>query len=277
MRSGNTTFQFGFVLAGLLAWDAIGCNSLAEVDVKCEKLCLTAPGPTIPGLATFLPAGLDAGLLVDMDAGLPVEGVVGIFATMSAGSIDAGISVGVPDGGVQAFAIDAGLPPSMIEQMIPMAYNEVLDQLPGIVAGMDADVRLSSLKVTSPMDLGFVDEIEVTLFTGNRGGGSAASVDGAVSAGSVDASFSGANSDGESPCGAAGLLVASYRRPAAGPSGSSAELTVANPAQNLFSCLKGAPANFRMRLKLAPGELPFTDTPLSMTSCMRVHANAQLP
>jgi len=29
---------------------ALGCNHLITVDVNCEKVCLTSPGPTIPGL-----------------------------------------------------------------------------------------------------------------------------------------------------------------------------------------------------------------------------------
>jgi hypothetical protein len=278
------SIQFTFVLTGLLVLSTSGCKSLAEVEVKCEKLCLTEPGPTIPGLTHFLPAsaGWDAGFLVEDDwpikseAVLPVDIDAGI-ATVDADCIDAEIPTGALDGGQWAFAADAGVSPNLIQQMIPMAYNEVLDQLPGIAAGIDADVRLFSLKVTSPMDLGFVDEIEVTLFAGHSGDAIATSVDSAVSTEAIDAGFSVANPDGKSLCGENGLLVASYHRLATDPSGSSAELTIADPALNLFSCLSGAPASFRIQLKLAPGELPDTDTPLSVTSCMSAHAKIELP
>ena len=93
----------------------------------------------------------------------------------------------------------------------------------------------------------------------------------------MDAGFGVANGNGESLCGADGLLVASYRRLAPGPSGNSAELMIANPALNLLSCLTGAPANFRVWLKLAPDQLPVADIPLNLRTCMSARANAQLP
>jgi hypothetical protein len=294
MPTRKTNLRLAIAVVGSLAVGTFGCSSLADVDVKCEKLCLTAPGPTIPGLAALLPAGWDAGFLVDgslppipgldipvkSDAGASADGGGdgGLFTAIDAEAGIADFGFAIPDGGLAALLPDAGWPSSVIEQVIPMDYNALLKQVPGIAVGMDADVRLTSLKVIGPIDLGFIDEIAVTIFPGNGGKiGTTASLDPALAAAPVDAGLGDTDGGAGSSCGAAGLLVGSYRRLVSGLGGTTAELQIVNPAVNLFSCLKSAPANFDIQIRIAPGELPSADTPLSVTSCMSAHANVELP
>ena len=55
------------VLALLVA----GCDHLVEIDAHCDKLCLSSPGPTVPGLATLAAANNPFG---GSDASLPSAG-----------------------------------------------------------------------------------------------------------------------------------------------------------------------------------------------------------
>ena len=290
MQSGD--FRLAPALAGLLVLGGLGCNSLAEVDVKCGKLCLTALGPTVPGSSGLLPFGIDAGLpaqpdssaSVDAsdDAGVEYDAPVASDAALPVdtdgdASVDgeAALSPGVPDGGPPIAALDAGLPVNAVEQVVPMQFNLVLEELPGVLAGLDVDVRLLSIEVTGATDLAFIDAIDIVLFAGKKA--SRASGDAEAPAESVDAGLSTVDSDGGLLCDTAGLLVASYSRPSSGAGGTSIVLTVTDPTLNLYSCLKSAHANFDVRVTLAPDALPASDVPLNVTTCVSAHVNAQWP
>jgi hypothetical protein len=290
MHSGD--LRLAPALAGLLVLGGLGCNSLAEVDVKCGKLCLTAPGPTVPGSSGLLPFGIDAGLPaqpdsspsvdanydagaehdqpVDSDAARPVD-------TDGDAPVDGetALAPGVPDGGPPAAALDAGLPNNVIDQMVPMQFNLVLEELPGVLAGLDVDVRLLSIEVTGATDLAFIDAMDIVLFAGKKA--SRASGDAEAPAGSMGAGLGTVGSDGGLLCDTAGLLVASYRSPSSRVGGTSIALTVTDPTLNLYSCLKSAPANFDVRVTLAPDALPASDVPLNVTTCVSAHVNARWP
>jgi hypothetical protein len=274
MQSGD--LRLAPALAVLLVLGALGCNSLAEMDVKCGKLCLTAVGPTVPGSSGLLPVGIDAGLPAQPDSSVSVgandDAGVEYDAPVDG---EAALTPGVPDGGPATAALDAGLPINVIDQVVPMQFNLVLEELPGVLAGLDVDVRLLSIEVIGATDLAFIDAIDIVLFAGKKA--SRANGDAAAPAESVDAGVSTVGSDGSLLCDTAGLPVASYRRPASGAGGTSIALTVTDPTLNLYPCLKSAPANFDLRVTLAPDALPASDVPLNMTTCVNAHVNARWP
>lgn len=126
-----------------------GCGSAVEVDVECEKLCLAAPGPTIPGVASLAPVVLDGGV-VGMDGG--------------ALAIDGGLAGPLDGGGVVMVA-------PTVEWVAELSFNEVLKQLPSAAASLSADVRLRSVSLSSTASLDFVESLEVTLGPGGNPGG----------------------------------------------------------------------------------------------------------
>ena len=129
-------------VSGLALWclvapaAALGCNPLVKIDVDCQKLCLTAPGPSLPGIPSLQPAGID------------------------------GAVFSIPD---------ADIPSASIEWEAEMKFNEVLKQLPSAAANMSANVRLASVNLTSTTDLSFVDSVDVFLSHGQARADSGAS------------------------------------------------------------------------------------------------------
>jgi len=266
-------------LVGLVVACTLGCNSLVRIDVDCKKLCLTSPGPTIPGSSSLLPSGLD-GATPDLGPSR-IDGTVSETAKplahedggsafgldgMSSTDVDAGAVLSVPD---------ASIPAPLIEWVAELRFNEVLGQLPSAAAGVSANVRLGAVSLASTTDLEFIDSVDVVLSHGR------APVDGGAEGNEEpDAGVDAGESPNTPPCKAAGvgLLVAHFRRTdGVGFSGTSISLVVVDPKLNLFDCLKDEPGNFDVKMTLHQGAYPASDAPLSLDTCIAAEADLDFP
>jgi hypothetical protein len=217
-----------------------GCDSAVEVDVKCEKLCLAAPGPTLPGIPALV-------TVVD-------GGVAGI---------DGGVTA--LDGGVPG-QLGGPLPRSVlptVEWVADLSFNEVLKHLPSAAANLSADVRLGSISLTSTSRLDFIESLEVTL-----------------SHGAATSPANGAgNSAGAPGCRTAGtaIRVAYFQRGEGAATGSSLELVLVDPALNLFDCMKDEPSRFRVTLNPRAGSMNLGDVPLALRTCVGAETHVSYP
>lgn len=131
--------QTGFLLLlGFAGFVSTGCKSLVEVDVQCPRLCLAAPGPSLPGSASLLPSrfDVDASGLPSWDAGTVLD------------------ASPVPDAPT--------VQPSMQWDTI-LRFNDVIDQLPSTAVSISLDVRLTSVTLSSTRDLSFITDLRVFL------------------------------------------------------------------------------------------------------------------
>jgi hypothetical protein len=227
-----------------------GCNSAVDFDVQCDKLCLAAPGPTIPGISSLAPMALDSGV-VDPDGGLP--------------ALDGGVA-GRPEG-----SLPDGVAPT-VEWVAEMSFNEVLAQLPSVAANLSADVRLGSVSLSGTTSLDFIESLEVSL-------GHGPATTGASGANAADGTTGGGESDDGPGCGAAGteMLVAYFRRGESGATGTSLDLALVDPGLNLFDCMKDLPSRFHVTLTPRTGSMPTSDTPLVLRTCVGAETHLSYP
>ena len=225
---------------------APGCKSVAEIDVDCPKLCLAAAGKPLPGLATF--------------TSLIPDGAV--YAPFS---LDAGAGLTLPDAGI--------LPSSTTWEAI-MKFNDVLAQLPNAAVHMSADVRLTSVNLTSTTDLSFIKSMFVFLSREQNGLGS-----GSAATNLVDAGSGGDVVAGIADCRTLGssVLVARYDNEAGGASGAVIDLVNVAPEMNLFDCMKDTPAKFSVTMAFHAGSYPATDVPLTLSTCIGAQSHVSYP
>jgi len=234
--------------ATMLSWLLVACDGVVGAEVECDKICITAVGPTVPGL-------------------------------------------NVP--------IDGGLPDGLAHQPATMEFNVPLAQLSKAVAEVDVEATLSSLRLLGQADLAFVDSAQVTLRAGTTDGGVRAPDAGVPDASAKPGPDAAVVAPGGAPAGggpmpivaddlpnvsrclpgAPGLLVATYRKPAAAPANVGRTLDLESTARdvNLYQCLRGMPSKFAVVLGIAPAYLPATDTPVSLRVCIGAHASASFP
>jgi hypothetical protein len=226
-----------------------GCSSAFDMDVECDKLCLAAPGPTIPGISTLAPVALDSGAL-DPDGGLP--------------ALDGGVA-GQLEGAVPGNAAPT------VEWVAEMSFNDVLKQLPSVAENLSADVRLGSVSLSGTSSLDFIESLEVSL-----GHGPATS--GASGSGAADGAKAGDESNSPG-CQAAGtaLRIAYFRRGESGAAGPSLDLVLVDPGLNLFDCMKDQPSRFHVTLTPRPGSMPTSDAPLVLRTCVGAETHLSYP
>jgi hypothetical protein len=248
------------LLNGLLAMLAsTGCDSLAKIDVDCKRLCLDAPGPTVPALSNPWPSAINAAL-ASWDGG--VKGIDDLTGLLDGAAIDASPSAFTGTWGAQ------------------LAFNEVLAQLPSAAAGLSADVRLASVALRSTTDLDFIESVEVTMShetVSKPSAKSANAVDGGVAggvAGGVDGGI-----DGGTDCRGAGFVVrvAYFRRIEGASNGRTINLTMVAPDMNLFDCMKDAPTRFSIELSPHLGSVSAVDAPLTLGTCIGAATHLRFP
>jgi hypothetical protein len=126
------------VLLSSAGWVSLGCKSAVEVDIQCPRLCLAAPGPTLRGSASLVPAGLDATVpaLPTVDGGMLLDG---------------------------SAAQDAATIPRSMPWEVTLRFNDVVKQLPTEAVSISLDVRLTSVTLSSTTDLSFITDLQVFL------------------------------------------------------------------------------------------------------------------
>ena len=210
-----------------------GCKSVAQVDLECPSLCLAAPGPTLRGSGSLAPWWLDA-------------------SAYGSSALDAGA-----DGGVVPVP-DAAAMPSSIDWEATLRFNDVVAQLPSGVLDISLDVRLTSVTLSSVLDLAFITGMRVFL-----GRPKTATADGGRSLPECWSRIS------TSP-------IAVYGRPIA-PSGAAISLVNLVPEINLYNCLKDAPARFLVAMDIEPLSYPTSDVPLTLSTCVSAQTTASYP
>ncbi len=238
-----------YLLTGL---SFLGCDNLIKVDVDCPKLCLSSPGPTLPGFANYVPAGV----LAAFDGAIPTLGQI---------ALDAGIP------GLDGASI--GQPPLAVEWVAELDFNQVLKQLPTTAIHLSANVQVSTVNLTSTANLSFIDTVDVFL---GRDGTTAG-------AGNATPGQGGALLDAGSPtplaCSTSGpsMRIASFQRQQNLASGSSIDMVLLNPELNLFDCMKDAPSRFDVKMTILPTAYPAADVPLTLGSCIGVQTHTSYP
>jgi hypothetical protein len=132
---GQTGLVVLLTCAGSL-WS--GCDHPVQLDIQCPRLCLAAPGPTLPGWGQIAPSGFDA-------------------AASDAHLLDAEIEDAA---GVTVAA--AGVPTS-IDWDATLRFNDVIAQLPSTTVNVSLEVRLASVTLSGPTDLSFIGGLRVFL------------------------------------------------------------------------------------------------------------------
>jgi hypothetical protein len=231
---------------------ALGCNHLITVDVNCEKVCLTSPGPTIPGFTGGQLAGWD-----------------GAISDLGLGYIDAGLG-GYPGVGVGLSAAEAGIPSIPADWVVEMPFSEILKQLPNAAAGLSADVQLSAVTLNSTTELSFIQAVDIFIGHGTTG----VAGESTFNSGALDAGNSTSLS-----CTTVGssLRVAYFRSSEPGSNKASLDMTIINPDLNLFDCMKDTPVTFDVKMTPQPGTYPAADTPLSLATCIGARTSTGYP
>jgi hypothetical protein len=225
---------------------AAGCKSVVEIDVDCPKLCLASAGPTLPGLASLTSPNVDGAAYAPL-------------------ALDAGAGLALPD---------AGILQGSVTWEATMKFNDVLAQLPSAAVDVSVDVRLTSVSLTSTIDLSFIKSMRVSLSREQDALGRGSTTrDQVADAGGGDAVA------GDSGCREAGssILVASYDNLAGGTSGAIIDLVNVVPEMNLFDCIKDTPAKFSVTMAFQAGSYPATDAPLPLSTCIGAQSHVSYP
>lgn len=234
----------GAMLSCLLA----GCDGLVGAEVECDKICITAVGPTVPGLGLPIDGGLPDGLAnqpatmefnvplaqlskavaeVDVEANLTSLRLLGQTDLAFVDSAQVILHAGITDGGVR--------PP---DASVPDAAKPAPDVAVVTTAGVPTAAG-------GPIPI-LADELPHV---------------------------------GRCLPGGSGFLAATYRKPAtaAASVGRGIDLEPTARGTDVYPCLRGAPAKFSVVLSVAPAYLPATDTPVSLKVCIGAHASASYP
>ncbi len=226
------------------------CDGLVGASIECEKICITAAGPTVSGLA--IPA--DAGV----PDGLPPQG--------------AGMEFNVPlaqlSGAVAEVDVEAYLSSLRLMSQADLAFVE-------------------SARIT--LRAGSRDGGVFPADASGAGSAPALGPNATVSVGAPPASVDGGSmpalddlpSLSTSSCapGGPGLVVANYQKPTNATSsvGQSIELAPSTREADLYRCLREAPARFAVDLTVAPAYLPAAPATVSLRVCIRARASASYP
>jgi hypothetical protein len=238
------------LLAVVVLVGGAGCDSMVKVDIECRELCLATSGPTISASANPLP--------------FPIDGSIPDWADGKLDGSFTGLGNGVGAVGSPVAAI--------LEWDSEMDFNRVLAQLPSAIASLSAEVRLSSVTLSSTTSLEFIDSLEVQMSSGTS----------STTRNAAGNSTSGtAIEDGGpgSSCreGGSTLRVAYFQRLEDSSQGQTIALVMVNPGLNMFDCLKDAPAQFKVKLIPRLGYAPATDAPLTLGACIGANTHAKLP
>jgi hypothetical protein len=243
-RARVSAFRVGAGL--LLCCPFTSCNGVVGADVSCDNICITAAGPTVPGLPALPDAGsLLAGLLSQpaklqfnvplqqlaaLTAGVEVEAYLSSLKLM--GDADLAfvdtLQVILRSGSGKGGSADAATPPKAADDSSGA----------GVPPGSYDDAG------TSPM----ANELPHAASSLCLPGGP-------------------------------GLVVGSYTRSAAATNSAGGSLDLVSTTQevNLFECFRGAPSSFEAAVSVIPALLPASSTPLRLKVCIRAHASASYP
>lgn len=227
----ETGLLFLLACAGSL-WP--GCDHVVQVDIQCPRLCLAAPGPTLPGLGQILPSEFDAAAYGSYSLDGGTENAAGLLA-------------------------DAASIPNSMDWDATLRFNDVIAQLPSSAVNVSLDVRLTSVTLSSTMDLSFITGLRVFLSRAQ------VSTDGGSSTSHSDC-WDRISTD----------PVASYDSPTAS-SGPSIDLVNLVPEINLFDCIKDVPARFLVTMAMQPSAYQTSDVPLTLSTCVGAQTTATYP
>jgi hypothetical protein len=237
------------------------CDPVVKIDVQCDKLCIAAPGPTLPGFSLLDASAQDAGTMA-MDG--PDVAVAGLD-----GAIDSSIAEPVND---QDAPIDAYPAPSIavatVEWTSVLGFNDVLKQMPNGSSDNETKVLLTTVSLVSTESLDFVDTVDVSISRNRK-------ADGGSSGGrQLDASVAGSLA-----CETVGgrLYVAHFQRVGEAALGNKLPLTLVAPDLNIFDCLKDDPTEFHVAMTFRNGQHPTRETPLTLSACVRTESHMGRP
>lgn len=243
----------------LLISASIGCGPLVKVDVDCPNLCLSTPGPPLPGVARFYPSGWDAGTS-NLGQLLPNLGEVSDAGVAVARKVLEGIADANP--GVSLSMVQDDPFTIVAEWDVEMDFDQILDEVPSSTIDLAANVQLSSIHLTSTEALSFLKSVEV--FMGRRPKDLSPSRDaGAASLFCQDMT--------------AGMVMARYDRSDATSGASTIEMVTADTDLNLFDCIKDAVLTLTLKMRIPADTYPAEDTPLTLGTCIALQAQASYP
>jgi hypothetical protein len=244
-----------FLLVPLLG----GCKSTVQVDVDCSNLCLVEPGPPLPGIARFLPKGWDADLSQLWPTlsvwGKTVDGGTAVISGFMSAIADAypGVSLSPSEDDPSKLAV---------EWAVEMDFDEILAQVPSSTINLTSNVQLSAMRLTTTDALSFIDSVDIFISQRPKSTRRSKSADGEVSG---------------CQAATAGVPVASYRKADPSSGMPNMEMTIVNGDWNLFDCFNGNVSRFSLRMSIPADAYPSADTPLSLGTCVGVHAHASYP
>lgn len=227
------------------------CNPIIKVDVSCEKLCISAPGPTLPGITS-----IDAG---EYDGGT--------YAVDASENTD-----------VDSFALDAALPAAAdvdtVEWIAVVEFNQVLKEMPQGSVADQTKVLLTAISLSSSQSLEFVDAVDVSISRHLTPSATDPARDSRQ-----DGSALVASPTSTVVCAAVGarLLVAHFQRLAETASETQLPLELLAPELNIFDCMKDDPTEFQVKMAFRPGQHPIKDTPLLLSPCIRSETHLGIP
>lgn len=233
----------GATLLCLLA----GCDGVLGAEVECDKICITAAGPMVPGLT------------LPIDGGLP-DGLANQPATMEFNVPLAQLSRAVAD--VEVDATLKGLQLIGVNDLAFIAGAQVVLHAGSTDGGSRSpDARL-------PDAASLLPDAALAIPVGTP-----------VDGGSTPQLADDLPGVGQCLAGGSGLVVGTYHKPATATAGTGRTIDLEPIARgvNLYPCLRGVPSRFVVALDTAPAYLPATDTPLSLKVCIGAHASASLP
>ncbi len=262
-------FQMTRVTVGILAIAlfAPGCSPVVKVDVQCDKLCMSSPGPTLPGFSSLDAAVQDGGAdPLDATESTAADADEVLDATIAAPDVD------------RRLPIDAGIqetnPAVAVEWLSILAFNDVLKQMPNGSSSDETKVLLTTLSLDSTENLDFVATVDVFIKRGGK-------ADGPISA-KADAADGGVAADtgsGALPCETLGgmLSVAHFQPAGEASQGPHLPLGLLSPGLNLFNCVKDDPTEFHVAMTFRPGRHPERETPLVLSTCVRSESHMGFP
>jgi hypothetical protein len=162
---------------------------------------------------------------------------------------------------VDAPVLAPGQAAPAIEWTTELPFHRLLDQLPSLANGITAEVRMVALELSSPVDLDFVDRLEVDLSQGTRPGDGGGSADTGLACTSPGVA----------------MPLATYQAPLVPVATPVLPLALDEPGLNLFDCLKREKTTLHFRLIPRVGATPARDAPLAMRACIGAAVHTRFP
>ena len=244
------------------------CDPVVKIDVQCDKLCIAAPGPTLPGFSLLDASVEDAGTMA-LDGPDVAVAVLDVAVAGLDGAIDSSIAEPVND---PVAPIDAYPAPSIavatVEWTSVLGFNDVLRQMPNGSSDNETKVLLTTVSLVSTESLDFVDTVDVSISRNRK-------ADGGSSGGRrLDASAASSLA-----CETVGgrLYVAHFQRVGEAALGNKLPLALVAPDLNIFDCLKDDPTEFHVAMTFRNGQHPTRETPLTLSACVRTESHMGRP